>query len=292
MRRFQFESLGGGAGLRHQHLSQIILKRPSFNWFEIITEDFIDCSGYVRESFEEICRSYRIIPHGVGLSIGSTDPLDLVFLKRLAKFLDKLNAPWYSDHLCFTAVDHSNLEDLIPLPFTKEAVKHIVERVKVVQGILKRPLLLENVTRYVTVSDRELSESDFISEILEQADCGLLLDLANVYLNSKFHGYDKDQFLRELPLERVGQIHLAGWDDEDGQVIDSHDAPVPPEVWEFYKSALPLVGPTSVLIEWDKSLPTVERLLQEAQMADKLMREICPERSAVENSNVGAIVGL
>jgi uncharacterized protein (UPF0276 family) len=272
MRNFGLPALGAGAGLRHQHFAEIIEKRPPFHWFEIISEDFVNVGGYTRESFREIAKYYRIIPHGVGLSIGSTDPIDRSFLKDLRTFLDDLQAPWYSDHLCFTMVDHANLENLIPLPFTAEAVDNIIERVKIVQSELERPFLLENVTRYVTISDREMPEEEFITRILEGANCGLLLDVTNVFLNSHFHGYDALKFIKSLPLERVGQMHLAGWTDNDGHFIDSHDAPVPPEVWALYQQTIRLTGPTSVLIEWDKDIPPVQRLLQETVIANELMQ--------------------
>ena len=273
MRNFNLPWLGGGAGLRHQHFQEIISGKPAFPWFEIIVDDFVDIGGYVRECFEEIRKSYRIVPHGVGMSIGSTDPLDMKYLTGVKQFLDRIEAPWYSDHLCFTMVDHINLESLVPVPFTKEAVTHISKRVRFVQNYLERPFLLENVTRYITVSDREMSEAEFIGSILEEADCGLLLDVTNVTLNAKYHNFDPLEFLKALPLERVGQVHLAGWEGEGDDVIDSHDAPVPPQVWELFQELLKRTGPTSAIVEWDKSIPPVAQLLQEALTADKLIRE-------------------
>ncbi|MCB9030210.1 MAG: DUF692 domain-containing protein [Deltaproteobacteria bacterium] len=275
MKNYNLKSLGAGAGLRHEHFQEIIKKKPAFNWFEIIAEDFINIGGYVQECFEKILSNYTIIPHGVSLSIGSTDALKMDKLKRLKDFCDLINAPWYSDHMCFTMVDHINLEDLIPVPFTQETVDHIVSRIKVVQDVLERPVLFENVTRYITVSDREMSESEFLNQILEKSDCGLLLDVTNVHLNSIYHEFDPYSFIQSLPLERVGQIHLAGWEElPDGNFIDSHDAPVPEAVWELFKKTIALTGPTSVLVEWDKKLPSVERLLKEAQMAEEMMHDV------------------
>lgn len=270
VKNFNLPALGGGAGLRHEHFQEVIDKKPPFRWFEIIAEDFIGYGGYIKECITEIRKTYPIIPHGVDLSIGSTDELNINHLQNLQKFLDQIEAPWMSDHLCFTMVDHTNLVDLIPLPFTQEAVDHVVSRVRRTQEIIARPFLLENVTRYITVSDREMPEHEFITRIIEGANCGLLLDVTNVYLNSKFHGYDAWEFIRSLPLERVGQIHLAGWENKDN-VIDSHDAPVPPEVWELFEKVISRIGPTSVLVEWDKEIPPVERLLAETQMADEIL---------------------
>jgi uncharacterized protein len=275
MQNFNLPSLRSGAGLRHEHFDEILESKPPFNWFEIITEDFMNVGGKSRDKFEEIRKHYKIIPHGVCMSIGSTDPLDMQYLKDLKSFAELIEAPWVSDHLCFTMVDHTNLVDLIPLPFTDEAVKHIVTRLKIIQDILEKPFLIENVTRYITISDREMGEAEFVSRILEEADCGLLLDVTNVHLNSLFHKYDALKFIRSLPLERVGQIHLAGWEPEkDGTIIDSHDAPVPPEVWSLFRETIALTGSTSVLIEWDKSLPVLDRLLEETRIADQTMQEV------------------
>ncbi len=275
MKNFDLPWLGGGAGLRNEHFDEILEKRPPFRWFEIITENFMGFGGRVRELFEEISKHYRIIGHGVCMSIGSTDPLDMDYLKNLKSFLDKVKSPWASDHLCFTMVDHTNLNELIPLPFTQECVDNVVSRLKIIQDVLERPFLVENVTRYMTISDREMNESEFITAVLEGANCGLLLDVTNAYLNSKFHGYDALEFIKSLPLERVGQMHLAGWEaDSDGTIIDSHDAPVPPEVWTLFKETIKLTGPSSVLVEWDNQLPSAERLLVETQMADQVISEV------------------
>ena len=275
MKNYELPVLSAGAGLRHAHFDEILAEKPPFKWFEIIVEDFMDYGGFEKETLEEIRKNYPIIGHGVCLSIGSTDPLDLKYLARLRQFLDHIGSPWTSDHLCFTMVDHVNLNDLIPLPFTREAVVHVVDRIKKVQDIVGRPFLVENVTRYVTISDREMSEAEFVASVVEEADCGLLLDLTNVYLNSKFHGYDPKEFLRSLPLGRVGQMHLAGWEPcADGTIMDSHDAPVPKEVWELFEYAIEKTGPTSVLIEWDKELPPVKRLLEETFIAERVLSEL------------------
>ena len=275
MKNYNLKALGGGAGLRHQHFDQILEEKPAFPWFEIISDDFIDIGGYSRERLRQIRELYPIISHTVCLSIGSTDPLDIEYLKKLKSFMREIDSPWTSDHLCFTMVDHTNLVDLIPLPFTKEAVKNVVDRVKIVQDIIEKPFLLENVTRYVTVSDREMPENEFITAILEGSNCGLLLDITNVQLNGQYHKYDAWEFIKSLPLERVGQIHVSGWvPDEDGSIIDSHDGPVPPEVWDLMKKTIALTGPTSVLVEWDDLIPPVQRLLDEAKMADAMIREV------------------
>jgi uncharacterized protein (UPF0276 family) len=278
---FNLPALGAGVGLRHQHFAEIIANKPKCNWFEIINEDFMDFGGEVRESLQEIRRHYPIIGHGVCLAIGSTDPLDRAYLKSLRSFLDEFQIPWTSDHLCFTMVDHTNLSDLIPLPFTREAINNIAERVKIVQQELARPFLLENVTRYITVSDHEMDESSFINEVLEKADCGLLLDVTNVYLNSQFHGFDALAFVRSLPLHRVGQMHLAGWQKaEDGSFIDSHDAPIHQEVWDFFRQVVEITGPSSALIEWDAHIPPFEQLYAEAEYANNIFASLLRNKAA------------
>ncbi len=228
------------------------------------------------EQFWAIAERYPIIAHGVCLSIGSTDPLNIEYLKTYKDFLSKINSPWASDHLCFTMIDHTNLNELIPLPFTEESVKNVVTKVSIVQQELERPFLLENVTRYLTLSDREMDEGEFITRILEEANCGLLLDITNVYLNSIFHKFDPWEFIKALPLERVGQIHIAGYEpDSSGNLIDSHDAPVPAEIWSLLEKTLGLIGPTSVLVERDRQLPPLEILLAEAQIAQTVMERAC-----------------
>ncbi len=278
---FGLEALGGGVGLRHEHFEDILSKKPKVNWFEIISEDFMEYGGYARECLMEIRKNYPVIAHGVCMSVGSTDPLDLEYLKKLKLFLDQIDSPWASDHLCFTMVDHTNLNDLIPLPFTKEAVENCVSRLRVIQDTLERPFLVENVTRYVTLSNREMNEIEFINQVTEKANCGLLLDLTNVYLNSTFHNFDPYDFVSNLPLHRVGQMHLAGWEiTPKGNVIDSHDAPVPKEVWDLFKFTIAKIGKTSVLVEWDKNLPSIERLIAEADQANLTISEILTQKAA------------
>ena len=281
---FGLQPLGGGAGLRHEHFNSIIQTKPDLGWFEVISEDFIDVGGSVLEALKEIRKSYRIIGHGVCLAIGSTDPLNMPFLKKLKAFLNQIESPWASDHLCFTMVDHTNLNDLCPLPFTKECVKNCVERIRIIQNELERPFLIENITRYITVSDREMNEVDFICEILEGANCGLLLDVTNVLLNGRFHGFDPFEFISDLPLNRVGQMHLSGWNSSRSTIIDSHDAPVPDEVWELFRKTIALTGPTSVLVERDANLPALSELVKEANTADTVMWEA----SGIKKANYAA----
>lgn len=265
---------GAGIGLRRQHFAEIIDRQPPVRWFEAIPENFIGRGGFVADALKKISSHYRLIGHGVGLSIGSTDPLDMEHLGRLRKFCDDCQSPWYSDHLCFTMVDHVNLNDLIPLPFTDEAIKNVASRVRIVQDIMERPFLLENVTYYMAPSRSQMSEPEFITRILESADCGLLLDVSNVILNSRNQEYDPVEFLDQIPMERVVQLHLAGFEENGDILLDTHGKPVSDDTWALYREVIRRIGPTSALIEWDAAIPSLERLLQEADMAQRLMDEV------------------
>lgn len=266
--------LGAGIGLRRQHFTDIIERQPPVRWFEAIPENFIGRGGYCADSLRKISERYPLVAHGVSLSIGSTDPLDRDHLQRLKQFCDEVKSPWFSDHLCFTMVDHVNLNDLIPLPFTEETVHHVAGRSRIVQDFLERPFLLENVTYYMTPSRSRMTEAQFITSILEEADCGLLLDVSNVLLNSKNHGFDPVAFLDSIPLDRVGQVHLAGFEKQGDILLDTHARPVDPETWSLYRALLERIGPTSALVEWDAEIPSLDRLLQEAEMAHTLMNEV------------------
>ncbi|MCB0317720.1 MAG: DUF692 domain-containing protein [Bdellovibrionales bacterium] len=281
MKNFNLESFGGGAGLRHGHFNDILEKNPPIKWFEIISEEFMTYGGRVMHLFDQIAERYPIIGHGVTMSIGSTDPIDMSYLKKLKKFMQRVKSPWASDHLCFTMVDHTNLNELVPIPFTDEAVNNCVERLKIIQNELEIPFLIENVTRYMTISDREMSEIEFITRILEESNCGLLLDVTNVYLNSIYHKYNALEFIKSLPLERVGQMHLSGFQIlDDGSFIDSHDAEVPDQVWQLFQDTIKLTGPSSVLIEWDKHLPPIETIVEQTILADNKMNEALKELEA------------
>jgi len=276
---FGLEPLGAGIGLRRRHFIDIIQRRPPVRWFEVIPENFIGRGGFCADSLRRIAGHYPLVAHGVSLSIGSTDPLDQNHLTALKQFLDECNSPWFSDHLCFTMVDHVNLNDLIPLPFTDETVHHVAERARIVQDALERPFLLENVTYYMTVARSQMSEPEFLTALLEEADCGLLLDVSNVVLNAKNHGFDPVAFLDAIPMERVGQLHLAGYEPHGDVLLDTHARPVSDETWTLYRDVIRRIGPTSVLIEWDADIPPLDRLIAEAQTAQRLMDELTAAQS-------------
>lgn len=277
---YGLQALGAGIGLRREHFDDIIKTNPPVRWFEVIPENFINRGGYVADCLRKISEKYKLVAHSISVSIGSTDPFDMDHLKRLRAFCDTYDSPWFSDHLCFTMVDHVNLNDLIPLPFTRDAINNVVERVKIVQDVMERPFLLENVTYYMAVSKSRMTEAEFITSILEEANCGLLLDVSNVVLNAKMHEYDPIEFLDSIPLERVGQLHLAGFEEKGDVLLDTHGKPVSDETWDLFRAVIERIGPSSPLVEWDVAIPTLERLMREADMAQTLMDEVCASRAS------------
>ena len=214
--------------------------------------------------------------HGVSMSIGSTDPLNESYLQRLKELAQSSGALWMSDHLCWTGVAGTNLHDLMPLPFTEEALAHVVERVKRVQGFLGRRIALENVSSYLSYRDDTIPEWDFLAEIAERADCGILLDVNNIFVSAHNHGFDAEDYLAGIPPERVFQMHLAGHSEAPPLLIDTHDHPVRPEVWTLFESAVRRFGPVSTLIEWDDLIPSYEELLEEADRARVILERAWP----------------
>lgn len=265
--------LGLGVGLRPQHYHHILTTRPRVAWFEAIAENYIATAGgwggQSLESLEKIRRDYPVVLHGVSLSIGSVDPLDEGYLKKLKALYDRISPAWVSDHLCWTGVEGENLHDLLPLPYTEEALTHLVERVKRVQDFLGRRLLLENVSTYVEFTHSEIPEWEFLGEVARRADCGILLDINNIYVSHRNHGFDPLTYLTAIPTDRVGQFHLAGHTDNGDHVIDTHDHPVADPVWELYREAHRLFPGVSTLLEWDDHIPPFEDLMGELAKAER-----------------------
>jgi len=248
-------NLGLGVGLRTAHFPYILEHHPNVDWFEIISENFMDSGGRPRFVLEQIAERYSVVMHGVSLSIGSTDPLNLEYLSKLKALAKIVNARWISDHLCWTGVAGLNAHDLLPIPFNEQSLLHVVERVRTVQDFLERPLVLENPSSYVTFADSTMSEWEFISRMAEQTGCGLLLDVNNVYVSSVNHDFDPVEYIRLVPHKRVVQFHLAGHTDCRTHLIDTHDNHVTDPVWELYRLAHKLTGGASTLLEWDAKIP-------------------------------------
>lgn len=259
--------LGYGLGLRPEYYEAVIGRQPAVDWFEILSENYMVAGGKPLYFLDKVRELYPLVMHGVSLSIGGTDPLDQEYLKQLKQLVARVEPQWISDHLCWTGQGGHSLHDLMPLPYTQEAIEHVVPRVQQVQDFLGQRILLENVSSYVSYTHSQMSEWEFYAEIASRADCLMLLDINNVYVSSRNHGLDPLAYLRGMPAERVWQFHLAGHTDYGDFVIDTHDHPVVPPVWELYQEALRIFGPVSAMIERDDRYPPFEELLAEhAQM--------------------------
>jgi len=258
---------GFGLGLRNEHFDAVLSERPEVDWFEIISENFMVAGGKPRHYLDAIRARYPLAMHGVSLSIGSTDPLDLDYLAQLKRLADHVDPIWISDHLCWTGNGGFNSHDLLPLPYTEEAIAHVASRIGQVQDFLAREILIENVSSYVTFAGAEMDEAAFLAEIVRRSGCRILLDINNIYVSSRNHGFDADAYITALPAERIWQIHLAGHSDYGSYVIDTHDHPVRDEVWALYARTLGRIGPVTTMIERDDHMPPLAELVAELDRA-------------------------
>ena len=266
--------LGFGLGLRTEHYQAILDTKPKVDWFEILSENYMIPGGKPLFFLDKIRENYPVVMHGVSLSIGSTDPIDKQYLQALKKLASRVEPKWISDHLCWTGVHGQNMHDLLPLPYTQETVKHVVERIKIVQDFLGRQMLIENVSSYASYVDSAMTEWEFISEIAEAADCLLLLDVNNIYVSSVNHQFDAQTFIAGVPKNRVQQIHLAGHQNNGDYIIDTHDAPVIDEVWNLYRHAVARFGAVSTMIERDDNIPELPELLAELDIARDIAQQV------------------
>jgi len=271
--RLGYPNLGLGVGLRHVHFRHITETWPDVDWFEIISENFMDSQGRPRYILDQVAERYPIVMHGVSLSIGSTDPLNHDYLQKLKRLAHETGAAWISDHICWTGVAGRNSHDLLPMPFNEESLSHVVDRIKTVQEVLERPLVLENPSSYITFQDSSMSEWEFISRMAEEADCGLLLDVNNVYVSAFNHDFDPYEFLQSLPHERVVQFHLAGHLNCGTHCIDTHDGRVIDDVWQLYRKAHELTGGVSTLLEWDANIPSFDEMHAEVLKARQFLEQ-------------------
>ena len=261
--------LGIGLGLRRRYLDEIAETRPSsIDWFEVSPENYIGRGGKARALFEEIAAQYPIVAHGLSLSIGSLDPLDWDYLRDLKVFLRSYKIPWFSDHLCFSSVNAHFLHDLLPLPFTEEAARHVSDRARMVQDFLEVPVGLENISYYLSPAPPEMTETTFIREILDRSGVSLMLDINNVYVNAHNHGFDPRAYLREVAGERILQLHIAGhFQESPDLIIDTHGDTIRPEVWDLLRYLASLRPLPPILIERDNNLPPLSELLEEVAIA-------------------------
>lgn len=262
--------LGFGLGLRSEHYHEVLENKPDVDWFEVISENYMVPGGKPLDFLTKIRANYPMVMHGVSLSIGSTSPLNKEYLRDLRALADRVEPAWISDHICWTGVHGKNMHDLLPLPYTEETVKHVVARVSQVQEALGRRLLLENVSSYASYVDSTMTEWEFITEIADAADCLLLLDVNNIYVSSFNHQFDAKTFIDGVPANRVQQIHLAGHSNHGDYIIDTHDAPVIPEVWDLYGYAISQLGQISTMIERDDNIPALADLVEELQLAREI----------------------
>ena len=251
-------NLGLGLGLRHVHFDYILEHWPEVDWFEIISENFMYSGGRPRYILDQVRERYPIVMHGVSMSIGSTAPLDMDYLKTLKQLATEVHPQWISDHLCWTGVLGVNSHDLLPLPLTDEAFKNTVERIRIVQDFLERPLVLENPSTYLSFTHSTIPEAAFLSGLVEETGCGLLLDVNNTYVTCFNAGKDPVEFIEALPTQNIVQVHLAGHQHCGTHIIDTHDRPVIDQVWELYRLAWQKTGGVSTLLEWDGNIPVFE----------------------------------
>ncbi|MCU0427387.1 MAG: DUF692 domain-containing protein [Candidatus Kapabacteria bacterium] len=265
--RWNLPDLGFGVGLRSVHYDHILEHFPPVDWFEVISENYLSRGGYSWYALQKIRERYRIVTHGVSLSIGSTDPLNFTYLERLKRLADDMDTPWVSDHICWTGVNGRNTHDLLPILYTEETLRHVVERIRTIQDFLGRRVALENVSTYVEFAASTMPEWEFIARMAEDADCGLLLDVNNVYVSSFNHGFDPYEFIDAIPADRICQYHLAGHTNKGTHIIDTHSDHVVDEVWELYRYAYGRSGGRATLLEWDEDIPPFEVVHAEALKA-------------------------
>jgi len=277
MNRSNFASLGFGVGLRRPHYRRILEQRPPDNvppenvppvdWFEVISENFMVEGGRPLEVLEGVRATFPVVMHGVSLSIGSSDPLNRDYLHALRALARRVEPAWISDHLCWTGVGGRNLHDLLPLPYTEETVRHVAGRIREVQDVLERTIVIENVSSYMAFRASRLTEWEFLSAVAEEADCAILLDINNIFVSAFNHRFDPLGYIDAVPAGRVVQFHLAGHSDHGSYLLDTHDHPIRPEVWALYEHAVRRFGRVPTLIEWDDNIPEFEVLAAAADEA-------------------------
>ncbi len=272
--RWRLPDLGLGVGLRTVHYSHVLEKHPKVDWFEIISENFMATGGRPMWVLEQVAARYPIAMHGVSMGIGGTDPIDWAYMRELKSLAERCKAVWLGDHVCWTGVAGKNVHDLLPMPYTEQSLEHVVARIRAVQDFLGRPLVLENPSTYLEFASNSMSEWEFIARMSEAADCALLLDVNNVYVSSRNHGFDPFEYLAAIPLERVVQIHIAGHTDHGTHCIDTHTGEVIDPVWKLYAEVMRRAGSRATLLEWDADIPEFERVHAEVLKAKEFRAAI------------------
>jgi len=263
------QDYGIGIGLRIPHYQHILEKKPVVDWFEVISENYMCDSGRALHVLDQILEQYRVVQHGVSLYFGNSDRPNRDHLRRLKKLTKRTGTPWLSDHLCWGSVDGTYSHDLLPMPYTWDAVKATARNILEVQDFLEIPIAVENVSSYAEFHASEMSEWEFLAEVAERADCGILLDVNNIYVSSQNHTFNPLEYLNGVPVDRVAQIHLAGHSKFEKYILDTHDAPVCNPVWKLYERAIQMCGRVATLLEWDDSIPSFKEVHGEALKAAK-----------------------
>jgi uncharacterized protein (UPF0276 family) len=266
-----FTNYGVGIGLRIPHYQHILSRKPVVDWFEIISENYMIGGGRPLEILDQILEQYKVVQHGVSMYFGSVDPLNREHLKRLKELVRRTKTPWLSDHLCWGSVDGRYTHDLLPMPYTWEAVEVTAQKIRQVQDFVEVPVVVENVSSYAEFHVSEMTEWEFLTEVVERADCGMLLDVNNIYVSSRNHNFDPFTYLNFVPAHRVAQIHIAGHSKFEKYILDTHDHPVLPAVWRLYARAIERCGPTATLLEWDDNIPSFEEVHAEALKANRFL---------------------
>ena len=274
-----FKEYGVGIGLRIPHYQHILEKKPVVDWFEIISENYMIDGGNPLAVLDAILEQYRVVQHGVSMYFGSAEPLNPEHLRRLKTLVRRTQTPWLSDHLCWGSVDGSYSHDLLPIPYTWEAVEVTAAKIRRVRDFVEVPVVVENVSSYAEFHDSVMTEWEFLNEVVERADCGILLDVNNIYVSAMNHSFDPRDYLDSVSAERVAQIHIAGHSRYQKYILDTHDHPVIDPVWELYARAIRRCGPTATLLEWDDKIPSFEEVHGEALKANRFLREVAAHRS-------------
>jgi len=275
-----FTEYGVGIGLRIPHYAHILEQKPAVDWFEIISENYMALGGRPLAILDQILEQYRVVQHGVSMYFGSVDPLDREHLARLKALVRRTRTPWLSDHLCWGSVDGTYTHDLLPMPYTWEAVRVTAAKIRQARDFLEVPVVVENVSSYAEFHVSEMTEWEFLNEVVEQADCGILLDVNNIYVSSRNHGFDPFTYLNAVPAERVAQIHIAGHSTFEKFLLDTHDHPVLDQVWSLYARAIERCGHTATLLEWDDRIPPFGEVHAEALKANRYLEAAAPVRAA------------
>src|SRR5580700_12150686 len=289
--RWGYPDLGFGIGLRSVHFEHILKNNPVIDWFEVLSENYLDTGGRPLHVLDQVAERYPVVLHGVSLSVGSTDPVNFDYLKKLKDLAKRVNARWVSDHLCWCGVTGLNTHDLLPMPYTTEALKQTIERVRIIQDFLERPIALENASTYLEFAASTWPESEFLATLAEEADCGILLDVNNVYVSSFNHGFDPQEYIDRIPRDRVVQMHLAGHTNKGTHILDTHSDYVIETVWKLYRYAHRRLGGVATLLEWDANIPEFDVVHGEALKARKFREQEVARAEAPEQNEVAAYGG-